>query len=385
MSMVIGTNVASLTAQRHLASSRVDMETSMERLSSGSKINSAMDDAAGLSISNRMEAQVQGFSQAMNNANDGISMVQAAEGGLEQTTDILLRMRELAVQSSSGTYSADDRANINAEFTALTAEVTRISAQTKFNGTSVLGAASTVEFQVGAAVNDQISVSLLAMDDGSIGSTTGSLTEVGDLSAFDDADTSQVHTFGELVDAGETASFNINGNTYTQDYVNAVAGTTHAVNDSAATWNALATKIVAGEDGITAGSADAATGKVFTLTQAAAGVAGQARIVVEGGVAADSVLTAATAEAAITSIDAALKDVTDYRGQLGAIGNRLTHTVENLMTRSENTSSAQSRIQDTDFAVESANLAKAQVLQQAGTAMLAQANQSGQAVLSLLK
>ena len=122
MSMVIGTNVASLTAQRHLASSRVDMETSMERLSSGSKINSAMDDAAGLSISNRMEAQVQGFSQAMNNANDGISMVQAAEGGLEQTTDILLRMRELAVQSTSGTYSADDRANINAEFTVLRSE-----------------------------------------------------------------------------------------------------------------------------------------------------------------------------------------------------------------------------------------------------------------------
>ena len=131
MSMVIGTNVASLTAQRHLASSRLDMESSMERLSSGTKINSAMDDAAGLSISNRMEAQVQGFSQAMNNANDGISMVQAAEGGLEQTTDILLRMRELAVQSTSGTYSADDRANINAEFTALSSEVTRISAQTQ--------------------------------------------------------------------------------------------------------------------------------------------------------------------------------------------------------------------------------------------------------------
>jgi len=383
MSMVIGTNVASLTAQRHLASSRLDMEASMERLSSGSKINSAMDDAAGLSISNRMEAQVQGFSQAMNNANDGISMVQAAEGGLEQTTDILLRMRELAVQSSSGTYSVDDRANINAEFTALTAEVTRISAQTKFNGVGVLSAASTVEFQVGAAVNDQISVSLLAMDAGSIGSSVTTLNGNGTMTAITPASTSQIHTLlaADIAVATETVSFSINGNTYQQDFVDS-GGTAAA--DGVATMLALGNQIIAGESSVTAVAADAA-GDDFTLTVAAGTAAGALTNVTLGGVAADNVLTAAGAEAAITSIDAAIKDVTDYRGQLGAAGNRLSHTVENLMTRSENTSSAQSRIQDTDFAVESANLAKAQVLQQAGTAMLAQANQSGQAVLSLLK
>jgi flagellin len=385
MSMVIGTNVASLTAQRHLASSRLDMEASMERLSSGSKINSAMDDAAGLSISNRMEAQVQGFGQAMNNANDGISMVQAAEGGLEQTTDILLRMRELAVQSSSGTYSADDRANINAEFTALTAEVTRISAQTKFNGTSVLGAASTVEFQVGAAVNDQISVSLLAMDAGSIGSTATATNETAGLGAYAAGATSQVHTYAAIVGVGETATFSINGNEYSQDYVE--SGDTAGADalDSKATMLALGQKVAAGESNISAAAVHATNGLELTFTVTAGTEAGQLKNITEGGVAADNVLTAAKAEAAIASIDAAIKDVTDYRGQLGAIGNRLSHTVENLMTRSENTSSAQSRIQDTDFAVESANLAKAQVLQQAGTAMLAQANQSGQAVLSLLK
>jgi len=277
MSMVIGTNVASLTAQRHLASSRIDMETSMERLSSGSKINSAMDNAAGLAISKRMDAQVQGLNQAINNANDGISMLQTAEGGLEQTTDILLRMRELAVQASSGTYIQSDRDNMDLEFQELEAEITRISDQTTFNGTKVLDpATAVVTFQVGSATTDTIAVTLQAMGADVIGTSS----------------------------------------TFLDD---------------------------------------------------------------------DDVLTTAKALLSITSIDTALKQVSDYRGDLGAVSNRLTHTVENLMNRVENTSSAQSRIQDTDFAVESANLAKAQVLQQAGTAMLAQANQSGQAVLSLLK
>ena len=375
MSMVIGTNVASLTAQRHLASSRLDMESSMERLSSGTKINSAMDDAAGLSISNRMEAQVQGFSQAMNNANDGISMVQAAEGGLEQTTDILLRMRELAVQSSSGTYGADDRDNINAEFNQLSAEVTRIAEQTKFNGTSVLNSTSAVEFQVGAAVNDQISMSFLKMDAGSIGSTASATLSTAGVGAMASGATSSVHTFtgaAKTIVAGGTASYSINGNEYQADFDSS----------EATTWAALGAKVVAGEDSVTAASF---ASDALTLTIAAGTEAGIAKILTVGGIGSDGVDTAVKAEAAITSIDAALKEVTDYRGQLGAIGNRLSHTVENLMTRSENTSSAQSRIQDTDFAVESANLAKAQVLQQAGTAMLAQANQSGQAVLSLLK
>ena len=189
--------------------------------------------------------------------------------------------------------------------------------------------------------------------------------------------TSSVHTFAgsggaKTIVAGGTASYSINGNEYQADFDSS----------DATTWAALGAKVVAGEDSVTAASF---ASDALTLTIAAGTEAGIAKILTVGGIGSDGVDTAVKAEAAITSIDAALKEVTDYRGQLGAIGNRLSHTVENLMTRSENTSSAQSRIQDTDFAVESANLAKAQVLQQAGTAMLAQANQSGQAVLSLLK
>ena len=381
MSMVIGTNIASLTAQRHLASSRLDMETSMERLASGSKINSAMDDAAGLAIAGRMEAQVQGFNQAVNNANDGISLVQAAEGGLEQTTDILLRMRELAVQSSSGTYSADDRTNINTEFTALKAEITRISDQTKFNGASVLNATTSVNFQVGSAANDQISLTFKDMDAVAIGSTSQTVNDTAALGAFGTDATSAVHTFAGVIVAGKTATFSINGNTYSQDFLDVGAD---AALKSQGTLNALGVKIAAGEGGVSAATANAA-GVEFTLTVTAGNQAGQAKIVTGGGVNSDVLTTVAASLTAITSIDAALKEVSDYRGELGAVGNRLTHTVENLMTRSENTSSAKSRIQDTDFAIESANLAKAQVLQQAGTAMLAQANQTGQAVLSLLK
>ena len=145
MDMIIGTNVASITAQNHLESSRADMETSMERLSSGKRINSAMDDAAGLAIAGRMSAQVEGMNLAVRNANDGVSMLQTAEGGLEETTDLLLRMRELAVQSSSGTYNATDRAALDSEFDALKAEITQISDRTDFNGTSVLNSSATVD------------------------------------------------------------------------------------------------------------------------------------------------------------------------------------------------------------------------------------------------
>ena len=163
MSMVIGTNVASITAQRHLETSRADMETSMERLSSGKRINSAMDDAAGLAIAGRMSAQLEGLSMAVKNANDGVSMLQTAEGGLEETTDILLRMRELAVQSSSDTYNATDRAALDSEFDSLKDEITRISDRTDFNGTKVLDSATKVDLQVGADTGDIISFTFKGM------------------------------------------------------------------------------------------------------------------------------------------------------------------------------------------------------------------------------
>jgi len=277
MSMVIGTNVASLTAQRHLADSRADMETAMERLSSGKRINSAMDDAAGLAITHKLDAKITSLNQATRNANDGISLTQVAEGAMEQVSDILNRMKEIAVQASNETYSAGDRDNMDLEFVALTAEIDRIAAETDFNGTVLLdGTNASVNIFVSdeiAAASDAISITLTDIDATALGLTT-----------------------------------------------------------------AVAT-----------------------------------------------VDTTTLAEAAITAIDAAIVIVDDGRSQLGADANRLDHAVSNLMNRSEHQSAARSRIEDADFAVESANLAKAQVLQQAGTAMLAQANASGQGVLSLLK
>ena len=194
MSMAIGTNGASITSQRHLKNSRADMETSMERLSSGKRINSAMDDAAGLAIAGRMSAQVEGMSMAVKNANDGVSMLQTAEGGLEETTDILLRMRELAVQASSDTYSATDRAALDSEFDVLKAEITRIFDRTDFNGASVLNSTDKVDIQVGAG--DTISFTFRKMGSTSIGSVTKETATTGGSS------TAQSQTFATALVAG---------------------------------------------------------------------------------------------------------------------------------------------------------------------------------------
>ena len=373
MSMVIGTNVASITAQRHLASSRVAMETAMERLSSGLKINSSMDDAAGLAIATRMEGQIKGFGQAVKNANDGISMLQTAEGGMEQTTNILMRMRELAVQSASGTYSDADRTSINEEFEALTSEVTRIASQTQFNGVDVLNSTASVKLHVGADADDLITLAFKKMGSGDIGDAASSITEVAGAGAHTAAAVTQTHTLVAAVTALESLDFNIGGTTYSQAYQ------TSNIN----TMNMLADQVVAGESGVT--SKGAITATAFIIGFDAGTLPGQLTRVVKGGLEDNNVSNATNAAAAITSIDAAMVDVSSYRGSLGAISNRLEHTVENLLNRSENTAAAQSRIRDTDFATESANLARSQILQQAGTAMLVQANQSGKGVLSLLK
>tara|TARA_B110000208_G_C11728191_1_gene415367 strand:- start:309 stop:1478 length:1170 start_codon:yes stop_codon:yes gene_type:complete len=389
--MVIGTNIGSITAQRHLETSRQSMEVSMERLSSGSRINSAMDDAAGLAISGRMTAQVDGMNMAVRNANDGVSMLQTAEGGLEETTDILLRMRELAVQASTGTLVQTDRDALNAEFQALSLEITRIAENTAFNGNAVLDSTTSVDIHVGADIADKISVTFKVMDaanmaTGTSGGAAGALTEVAGATAVTAAGVEQKFTYAAEIAAG-SATFEVNGNVYTQAFIDG-GGT--AAESSAATLNALGAKVVAAEANFTSLTADA-TGKVFTAVTAANTNAGTAKALAAptagagGGVNTNDVLTVAKSLTSVTAIDAALEGVATYRGELGAAANRLEHTVDNLMSRIENVSAARSQIQDTDFATESANLAKAQVLQQAGTAMLAQANATGQGVLSLLK
>ena len=272
----VNTNVSSLNAQRNLSKSGSDLATSMERLASGMRINSAKDDAAGLQISNRLTSQINGLGVAQRNANDGISIAQTAEGAMSETTNILQRVRELALQSANGSNSAEDRNSLQLEVVALQEEIDRISSDTSFGDINLLdGTFTAVDFQIGANSGETITFGITAMD-------TTALT-----------------------------------------------------------------------DGTTA-------------------------------VSAINISTAAGAQLAIDSIDGAIKQVDTERAKLGAVQNRFGHTINNLANIQENVSASRSRIQDTDFATETAEMTKNQILQQAGTSILSQANQLPQAALSLL-
>lgn len=308
MALTVNSNIASLNAQRNLSGSTNALTTAMERLSSGSRINSAKDDAAGLQISNRLTSQINGLNVATRNANDGISMAQIAEGALQESTNILQRMRELTVQSGNGTLSEEDRGAIQAELDQMVEELDRIADTTSFgttkllNGTGAAGddgeAANTngvksVTFQVGAYADETITVELGDKGFGSI-----ALLELG----------------------------------------------------------------AEGEEGAAS----------FTL--AIPGAEGEGE---EGA-------TGLSLTEALAKIDEGIKTIDSQRAELGAIQNRFSSTISNLQNITENVSASRSRIMDTDYAVETANLTKNQIMQQAGTAMLSQANQLPQAVLSLL-
>ena len=396
MTSVINTNISSLTAQRNLNSSQSSLATSMQRLSSGLRINSAKDDAAGLAISDRMTSQIRGMNQAVRNANDGISLAQTAEGALGEIGNNLQRIRELSVQSSNATNSTSDRTAIQAEVTQLTSEIDRVSKQSDFNGTKLLdGSFSSQLFQVGANAGQTIGVSKIANSTaGALGNVKFAADRVGAAAA------------------GATAAATVPGS-MTGLVLNGVAINTvnYKLTDTAAqvgATTAAAINAQMGETGLRA-TADATTGAVtleslkankdFTVT--AGTLAGGVTAVGLGGTADTAVTAAATAnfsflsnvdvtsvkgaQQAMEIVDAALTQVSSSRAELGAVQNRFTSVVTNLQTNSENTSASRSRIQDADFAAETANLSRAQILQQAGTAMVAQANQLPQSVLSLLK
>ena len=265
--MTINTNMISLNAQRNLSTSQSSLATSMQRLSSGLRVNSAGDDAAGLAIATRMDAQIRGINVAIRNANDGISLAQTAEGALATVTDALQRMRELAIQAQNGSNSTGDRANLNTEYLQLSAEITRIAAQTRFNGSAIIGGSAGAQvFQVGANNGDTLTI------------TTSQVTTVG----------------GDLT-------------------------------------------------------------------------------------------TAANASTAVAALDTALNTITTQRATYGAAISRFGMAISNLSISGENQSAARGRIMDADFATETANLSRAQILQQAGSAMVAQANQLPNTVLTLLR
>jgi len=277
MAQVINTNVMSLNSQRALGKSQMSMQTSLERLSSGLRINRAKDDAAGLAISERFSSQIRGLDQATRNASDGISLLQTAEGALSEVTNSLQRMRELAVQASNGTYNASDRDSLNDEYAALAAEIDRISQVTEFNNINLLGTAQSVSLQVG--------------------------------------------------------------------------------------WENGANNV------ITVGLAN--------ISAAAASGVGSATL--------RAISTVTEAGSALVALDSVIDNMTSLRADFGAVQNRLESAVRNMDNVIENQSAARSRVLDADFARETANLTRTQILQQAGTAMLAQANSMPQGVLSLLR
>ena len=383
MALSINTNVASLNAQRNLTRSQGALNQSLERLSTGLRINSAKDDAAGLAISERFTTQIRGLNQAVRNASDGISLSQTAESALGELTNNLQRIRELAVQSVNATNSASDRAALNAEVIERIAVVDRIAKQTNFNGVKVLdGSFGTATFQVGANVGETISVSLTtdvtAAAIGNIITDEGAAFDMTTLEpdpvlgavtlTFSDATPAAIGTV--VVDGGSTVQEAADAiNSANIDGVSAFVSAGGQV--QLLTAEAGVTVVEAGGGGNVVGLAAIDT-QLDTLdaTTTLAGV---------------GVDTVAGANFAIARIDAALTDVNGLRGNLGAIQNRFESTIINLQTVSENLAASRGRIQDADFAAETAALTKAQILQQAGVAVLSQANAQPQLALSLLQ
>ncbi len=490
MASTINTNVASLTAQRNLGISQGSLNTSIQRLSSGLRINSAKDDAAGLAISERFTSQIRGLNQAVRNANDGISMAQTAEGALKASGDILQRVRELSVQSANATNSAGDRKAIQAEVGQLLSELDRISVTTEFNGQKLLdGSFGSATFQVGANANQTITATTgnfrtntygaqlnasayAAADDGATGDLAGDIEIAGlqtakvTLTATDTAATAAAKINALADQTGVTASarnvselkfsapgsysLSVNGdNTTTAANIsvnvksNDTAGLAEAVKafNDVASQTGVTAKLNAAGDGLvltneagadikianaTTSGGDVTlagqdldatnTNKKLTFGAAATAAGGDTArsfgtlefssdkgfSVTDGGGTGSALVSTAAASnlnsvsdidvstvdgstKALKIIDSALAAVNGQRASFGALQSRFETAVNNLQTSAENMSASRGRIQDADFAAETANLSRSQILQQAGTAMVAQANQLPQGVLALLR
>jgi flagellin len=387
MALTINTNVPSLNAQRNLNSSSADLATSLQRLSSGLRINSAKDDAAGMAISERMTTQIRGMDVAMRNANDGVSLAQTAEGSLDSVSDALQRIRELAVQSANATNSASDRAALNAEAQQLKSEINRVATQTNFNGVKLLdGSFTNQTFQVGANSGETISVSGIvdaqstALGTTDIAAATYSAAATPAATTIADGDITITDAAGNAIDVagfltGATADTAASSVLEAINKVSSQTGVYATITDGTTDELTLTSDhdFTVAIDGTNATTAN--TGLANGATTAAATV----------GFDTMDISSAGGANTAILFMDSALTAVNTARADLGAIQTRFESVVSNLAINSENISAARGRILDADFAAETASLTKNQILQQAGTAMLAQANSIPQNVLSLLR
>ena len=385
MAQVINTNTMSLNAQRNLSTSGASLATTIQRLSSGLRINSAKDDAAGLAISERFSTQIRGLDVAIRNANDGISLAQVAEGALGEVGNNLQRVRELAVQSSNATNSPSDRKALQAEVTQLVSEIDRVAKQSDFNGTKLLDGSFTSQlFQVGANAGQSIAIDgVVDARTNALGNTQFAAATTGTaITAFAALDTVSINgvAIGSIAAADDAAAFSTNA----AAAINAKIGETGVyakVTTLAGGEPALElVSVKAGKDLVIDGATDLGLADSTDAAPTAAAADATATHV------ADLDITSYEgAQKALEIVDAALESVNGVRADLGAIQNRFTSVVANLQTSSENLSASRSRIKDTDFAKETAELTRTQILQQAGTAMLAQANQVPQNVLSLLQ
>ena len=389
---VINTNVSSLIAQNAMTSNGLAQSKAMQQLSTGLRINGAKDDAAGLAIAAKMTSQIRGLDQAVRNANDAVSMLQTADGAMVAVGDMMQRMRELAVQSASDTNVSSDRTALNSEFTQLKGEIGRIAKNTQWNGMNVLdgtanGNTGAFTFQVGASSGQTISKTIGGMT--SAASTTGTLALTAGTYT---PGTTQVatETLTGTYSAGDVITSNLNGNQW-QYTVTAtdVASSTAATQQAAITASmktSAAGVAFAAANGLTLGNST----NTLTYTSAATATAmtGPSATVASGGLGQLNDLDISTqghAASSITGVDAALATVNSARSDLGATINRLTYAADNLANVSQNASASRSRVEDTDYAKASTELARTQIIAQASTAMLAQANQSQQSVLALLK
>jgi flagellin len=428
----VNTNIAAMNAYRNLSTTNAAMSKSLERLSSGFRINRAADDAAGLAISEGLRSQIGGMTQAVRNTQDGTSVVQTAEGALSETTSILQRMRDLSVQASSdGSLNSDAKASIQKEMSQLKSELTRISDTTTFNGTKLLDGNYKGTFQVGANSGETISVNIgnamsaaglgvggvdvtgngLYVNAAGSGAASGAVATTsatsgaaaalliqgangeknfdvtagsGDVSAYDHL-SGQISFGGKTFDLGSVDYSNADGDN-NSGTVPTAAQALAALNTAAKAALGLTT------NPFTAGTGTSGNQLTFKVQDAITNYTGTGGIALGGTGVTAAQISAATAtfsgatgaSNALGLIDAAITKVSSQRADLGAIQNRFEHTVNNLNTAIENTTASESRIRDTDMASEMTNFTRTQVLTQAGTAMLAQANQSTQSILKLL-
>ncbi|MGO2305263.1 MAG: FliC/FljB family flagellin [Providencia sp.] len=357
MAQVINTNILSLTTQNNLNRSQGVLGSAIERLSSGSRINSAKDDAAGQAIANRFTANVKGLTQAARNANDGISLAQTAEGAVNEINDNLQRIRELTVQAKNGTNSESDAKSIQDEVTLRMEEIDRISRETQFNGVNVLSKNTTMKIQVGANDGETIGIDLKQIDKTTLGLDKLDLTKLSESSLVGKKATLEV-TAAVTTPGSEADAVNAKGEIFQKMKADGTEDTGKYVIKS--------------------------EGKIFDVKDTDFdAVTGELKAASKAGFTGDGLVS--TNEMALSALDDALKTVDSFRSSLGAVQNRMQSTINNLNNSVNNLSAARSRIQDADFATEVSNMSRGQILQQAGTAVLAQANQVPNGVLSLLR